>query len=784
LPNPDKLTIRDVTQSTKIYDRNGQLLYDIFGEAKRTLISFEEMPDVIKKATVAIEDKDFYTHKGIDLSRIFSSIFIDVLTLSKKQGASTITQQLVRNAILTKEKSFARKIKEIVLAMQIERKYSKDEILKLYLNEIPYGNNAYGVQAAAQAYFGKSARDLTLTEAAYLAALPQSPSYYSPWGPNREKLDDRKNTVLRLMKDQNYITEEQRKAAAAEKVTFSPVRNAIKAPHFVLYIQGLLAQKYGEKTLQEGGLQVTTTLDYSLQKSAEEAIAEYADKNEKNYNAKNAALVALDPKTGEILAMVGSKNFFDDKNDGQVNVALRPRQPGSSFKPYVYATAFKQGYSPASMLMDVTTNFGQFGGTDYIPHNYTGKNYGPLSIRQALAGSLNVPAVKTILLVGVKEAINTAHDLGITTLKDESRFGPSLVLGGGEVLLLDHVSAFGTFANAGIHKSPGGILKVVDSQGKVLEEYKEKSGQQVLDPQVAYLVTSILSDNNARSFIFGSRSYLILPDRPVAAKTGTTQEFHDAWTVGFVPQLAAGVWVGNNDNSAMKKGADGSVVAAPIWNSFMKKALSGKPVQGFTRPQGITDVVVDAVSGKLPTQYTPSTKTEVFASFSVPKDYDNIHVPVKIDNATGRVATKDTPTINITEKVFTIFHSEKPNEPNWEQPVRDWTAANNYPYPEGYGATGNQSEDQVYVSLPQPTEGQTFFSLPLTIEAISSASSGIKSTSIYFDDKEIFYDQSASVKFFYSTQAEAGEHTIRIEAVSNSGTKTIVNRKVFYDLAK
>ncbi|MCL5435677.1 MAG: penicillin-binding protein [Patescibacteria group bacterium] len=781
LPDPNKLTVREIPQSTKIYDRNGELLYNIFGEAKRTLIDFDQMPKVVKDATIAIEDKDFYKHGGVDFTRIISSAIFDVVTFSKRQGASTITQQFVKNALLTNEKSWGRKIKEVVLAIEIEQKYTKDEILKLYLNEIPYGNNAYGIQAAAQTYFNKNAWDLDLAEAAYLAALPQSPTFYSPWGPNRDRLEARKNTVLQVMKDQGYITEDQRKTATAEKVVFPSVRNAITAPHFVLYIQGLLAQKYGEKTLEVGGLQVTTTLDSNMQRAAEAAIMEYGDKNEKNFDAKNAALVAIDPATGQILAMVGSRNFFDEKNDGQVNVALRPRQPGSSFKPYVYATAFKQGYAPATMLMDVTTNFGNFGGEDYIPQNYTGKNYGPVSMRQALAGSLNVPAVKTILLAGVKESINTAHDLGITTLNDESRYGPSLVLGGGEVTLLDHVSAFGTFASGGIRKTPIGILKVTDGDGKTLEEYQDKIGQQVLDPQIAYLITSILSDNTARTFVFGAYNYLTLPDRSVAAKTGTTQEFRDAWTIGFVPQLAAGVWVGNNDNTVMKKGADGSAVAAPIWNAFMKAALASKPALPFARPDNIRDIAVDSVSGKLPTAYTPSTKPEIFASFALPKDYDDLHVPIKLDKFTQKVATDSTPPQNIVEKVFTIFHSEKPNDPAWEQPVRDWAVAAGYPYPDGYSGSAT-ANNPVYISLNQPTEGQVINSLPLTIDVLTSSQSVVTNVAIYFDDKEIFSNDSPAVKFFYSEPATNGEHTLRIEAKNKDGVKGFVTRKIIYQV--
>ncbi|HLC44940.1 MAG TPA: penicillin-binding protein [Patescibacteria group bacterium] len=786
LPDPDKLTNRVIPESTKIYDRNGELLYDIHGEAQRTLISFDDMPQGIKQATIAIEDKDFYRHSGISIGRILYSAAFDVLTFSKSQGASTITQQLVRNALLSREKSIARKIKEIVLALEIERKYTKDEILKLYLNEIPYGSTVYGIQAAAQSFFNKNAKDLTLAESAYLAALPQSPTLLSPYGPNRDKLEDRKNTVLKLMEDQGFINHEQREAAKNEKVSFSAVKNSIKAPHFVLYIEEQLAERYGENTLQEGGLLVTTSLDMKLQRSAEEAIAENIEHNETRYGAKNASLVAIDPKTGQILAMVGSRDFFDNTNDGQVNVALRPRQPGSSFKPYVYATAFKQGLSPATMLMDVITNFGSFGGEEYVPQNYTGKNHGPVSIRQALAGSLNVPAVKTILLVGVKPSIDTAHDLGITTLQDESRYGPSLVLGGGEVRLIDHVAAFGVFANSGTRMPLVPILKVADSHNNTLEEYQEKAGQQVLDPQIAYLITSILSDNNARTFIFGAKNYLTLPDRPVAAKTGTTQEFRDAWTIGYTPQIATGVWVGNNDNSAMKSGADGSAVAAPIWNSFMKKAHAGLTAQPFVRPNGIRDIAVDTLSGKLPTAYTPSTKPEIFASFALPEQSDDLHIPVKIDKTTLLPANKNTPDENIETRLYTIFHSEKPDDPNWETPVREWAIANGYPYPDvpgddGVGGDSNPpGTSTLYITMPEPSENELIKALPLKISVQASSADPIKNITLSFDGEKIFSNDSATASFFLDTSYPDGVHLIQARATTRSGNVSEITRRVNY----
>jgi 1A family penicillin-binding protein len=684
LPDPNKLATRDVPESTKIFDRNGKPLYEIYGEAKRTLIKLDEVPKFVQEATIAVEDKNYYKHGGVSITGIIRSIIVDILSGKAKQGGSTITQQFVRNAVLTREKTFARKFKEIALSLQLERKYSKDEILQLYFNEIPYGSNAYGIHAASQTFFGKAPKDLTLAEAAYLAALPKAPTYYSPYGPHKDELDSRADTVLQLMYEQSYISKTQAQSAQKEKVEFRDIGTGIKAPHFVLYVQDLLAQKYGEISLQQGGLKVTTTLDLDLQTIAEEAVAKQIPLNEKNYDATNASLVALDPRTGQILAMVGSRDYFDKEYDGAVNVALRPRQPGSSFKPYVYATAFKQGMNPATMLIDVVTNFGEFGGKEYIPQDYDGKEHGPVSIRQALQGSLNIPAVKTMILVGVEEAIDTAEAMGITTLSDRSRYGPSLVLGGGEVKLLDHTSAYGVFAASGIRHEPVPILKIEDKEGNILEEYHDSPGEEVLNPQIAYQINQVLSDNEARTFIFGRNNRLTLPDRVVAAKTGTTQEYRDAWTIGYTPSLAAGVWVGNNDNSSMKTRADGSVVAAPIWNEFMRRALENKPPEEFPRPEGIIELAVDSFSGKLPTTYTPTTKNEIFASFNEPKEYDDVH----------------------REGGLTVLHSEKPDNPAWEEPVKKWAETHGFAYisPENNNISQNSN---VEIKLSAPSQVNT-----------------------------------------------------------------------------
>ena len=526
LPDPNKLLNREVPESTKIFDRGGKLIYEIHGEAKRTLVGLDQMGPYIKDASIAIEDKDFYQHHGISITGILRSAVRYVKNLGPSGGGgSTLTQQFVKNAILAnKDGIFGRKIPEAILSLEIEARFSKDDILKLYLNEIPFGRNAYGIQAAAESYFNKDAKDLTLAESAYLAALPQAPTYYNPLGLHRDALDRRKNTVLTNMREQGYITVEQEQQAKEETVEFIKPNTAITAPHFVVWVQDYLASKYGEKTLEEGGLRVYTSLDLRLQETAEKAVSEGVAKNAEKYNAHNAALVAIDPKTGQILAMVGSKDYFADpepagcipgKNcvfEPNVNVALSQLQPGSSFKPYVYVTAFGPDfkYSPATMLVDVVTNFGTYNGRAYAPQNYDGRERGPVSMRSALAGSLNIPAVKTLDLVGVDKAVETARSLGITSPMADC--GLSLVLGGCEVRLLDHVAAFSVLANGGVKNEKTPILKILDKDGNTLEEYKDNP-KEVINPQSAYQLVNIMTDDSARAYIFGAGSALTLPGR-------------------------------------------------------------------------------------------------------------------------------------------------------------------------------------------------------------------------------------------------------------------------------
>lgn len=626
LPNPEAIREQASREATKILDRSGEhILYEIFQDKKRHIVKLDELPEYVKFSTISIEDKDFYTHPGFDIKGILRAVFVDIVRGNASQGGSTITQQLVKNAILTPERTFTRKFKELILAILIEQKFTKDEILQLYFNEIPYGSTAYGIEVAALTFFEKPASELTLDEAALLAALPKAPTYYSPHGNHTEELIGRSHYVLDRMAEQGYISLQEAETAKQIDTLAKIVKpkQQITAPHFVFYVRELLIQELGERLVDEGGLVITTSLDFDLQKKAEEAIAENEKKNSEVWNASNAALVALNPKTGEVLAMVGSKDYFNDDIDGKVNVATRPRQPGSSFKPIVYASSFEKGYTPDTVLHDVVTTFPTDVGP-YTPHDYDGKERGPVTVRTALAGSLNIPAVQMIYLTGINRVLDLADELGYTTLRDRSRFGLSLVLGGGEVTLIEHTATYAIFANDGITRAVLPIHKVTDYRGNTLVERTPDEGRRVLSEKSVRQIVSILSDNNARAFVFGANNPLTLPDRPVAAKTGTTNDYKDAWTMGFTPSLATGVWVGNNDSKPMKRGADGSIVAAPIWNSFMRKALGGGPAESF-QPAPANDaakpvlrgvgarghkIKIDRVSKKLATEWTPKETTE------------------------------------------------------------------------------------------------------------------------------------------------------------------------------
>lgn len=590
LPRPEKLTEVALAQPTKIYDRTGNvLLYEVFGDEKREVVPLQEIPLHFQQAVLATEDTGFYEHRGISFKGTGRALLINLgLRESQfhKPGGSTITQQLARNSFLTREKTIQRKVRELILTLELERRYSKNEILGFYLNQIPFGSNAYGVGAASDLYFQKHPVDLTLAESALLAALIQAPTHYSPYGPNKDALLLRKDYVLSRMVEEGFINEQEADLAKKEQLVFQDVAITIRAPHFVLWVLDSLIAKYGEEFIREQGLRVKTSLDWKLQQHAEQVVKEQAQRNAA-FGAHNAALVALNPQTGEILAMVGSKDWFapsfpegcmPGQNclfDPKVNVATfqQGRQPGSAFKPFVYAVAFQKGATDQTVVVDEPTNFGVWGGKEYIPQNYDGKFRGEVTLRQALAQSLNIPSIKVLMnIAGVADSIQLAKDFGVTTLRDASFYGPSLVLGGGEVRLLDMVSAYGVFAAEGKRVPPVAILSVTDGKGNVLEK-NQNTPMRVLSPEIARQITSILSDNEARAPLFGSHSLLVIPNTEVAVKTGTTQEYKDGWTLGYTPTLAVGVWAGNNDNTPTRR-EPGVALAAPIWNQVMTQALT------------------------------------------------------------------------------------------------------------------------------------------------------------------------------------------------------------------
>ena len=614
LPRPERFIERQLFESTKIYDRTGEvLLYEIYGEEKRTWVSLEKMPEHLKQAVVVAEDSNFYHHFGIDPKAIARAVLADLKILKPVEGASTIPQQLIRSTFLSPEKTAERKTREIILTLELDRRYSKDQILEWYLNQIPFGQNAYGVEAASQTYFGKSVSEISLPEATTLAALIRAPYHLSPYE-NREELLARKDYILNRMVNEGYLTKEEVEKAKSQDLKFAEKKIEIKAPYFTLWVQQQLEEKYGKDFLREKGLKVYTSLDWELQKIAETAVREGIERN-KDYNAHNAALVAISPKTGEVLSMaVGTGDYYAPLFpegcvagktclfDPQFNVAIGTktspgRQPGSAFKPFVYATALKEGYDDKTLVLDEPTDFGLWGDQEhYTPQNYDGLFRGWVNLRQALAQSLNVPSIKVLFLIGsetkleslginnfsglekvllrgLKKSIETAQDLGITTLsKPLSSYGPAIVLGGGEVNLLEMTSAYGVFAAEGLKVEPSAILKIEDRNGNIVYENK-KTPKRVLDSEVTKLINDILSDNEARAPMFGERSHLYFENFKVSAKTGTTDNFRDCWALGFTPEISVGVWAGNNNNAPMIKKQPAATVAGPIFHSFLEKAL-------------------------------------------------------------------------------------------------------------------------------------------------------------------------------------------------------------------
>jgi len=679
LPDPSVFDKRIVPESTKIYDRTGKiLLYEIHGEQKRTVIPLNQISPNVIKTTLAAEDHTFYEHHGFVFKSFVRAIINTVVYHKPIQGVSTITQQLARNAFLTTKRSIIRKIKEAIVTIQIERHYTKDQILEMYFNQISFGDNNYGVETASQYYFNKSAKDLDLTEAAYLTSLIQSPSYLSPYGSHIDQLEQRKNWVLSRTAVINYFSEDEVTKAQAEKVTFATQSFGFKTPHFVMYVRDLLYKELGEKELEKGGYTIITSLDMRLQNLAEELVEKYGNLNEKNAGVQNLSLLAEDPNTGQILAMVGSRDYWNMEAEGNVNTTLSIRQPGSSFKPIVYATAFKKGFLPESIIFDtasngVTANFSTDPNNPYTVTNYDSKTRGPVTFRQALAQSLNIPSVKILYLAGIKNSIKTAQDFGITTLNDPpEHYGLSLVLGGGGVKLIEMVHAYTVFNQEGIYHPQISILKIEDKNNQTIEEFSLQN-KKVLDEQIARSINSILSDNIARAPTFGWDNPLYFSNFQVAAKTGTDSEYRDAWTIGYTTSLAAGIWAGNNDRSIVSKtGSPGSMIAAPCWHEFMEKSIEFYPPTNFIEPLPYTND--QAIKNSIPM---------LNGNYINVKEYKNIQ--------TGEIITANE-IHNILYYVNKDNVLEYPlNNPfndsqflNWEIPVLLWAQKNIINFSEGY----------------------------------------------------------------------------------------------------
>lgn len=794
IPTLDNFAERKVSSSTKIYDKTGEVvLYDVHENIKRTAVPGETIDLKIKNAVIAIEDKDFYNHNGIKITSIIRGTLSQLVPgrFVNQSGGSTITQQVIKNTLLNSDKRISRKIKEWILALKLEKTMGKEQILSIYLNEAPYGGSVYGVEEAARTFFGKSSTEVTFAEAAYLAAIPNAPTYYSPYGKNKDKLDNRKNAVLEKMKAQKMITTEEYQLARDEVVVFKPLSDSSgKALHFVDYIRAYLEENYGKDALLVDGLKVTTTLDWKIQEQAEKIVKENALKNEKDWNASNSALVAINPKTGQILAMVGSRDYTDTTIDGQFNVATAKRQPGSAFKPIIYARAFEKGFRPETTIFDVPIQFspscGAFSreGTDkgcYAPDNYDGKFAGPISLRNALGQSRNVPAVQMLYIVGIGDALNTAKQLGITTLdKNYDRYGLTLVLGGGEVSLLELTSVYGVFGNSGVRNAPTGILKIEDSTGKVLEEYKPKP-EQVMSPDATHMVSSVLSDNVARTPLFGANSLLNFGDRPVAVKSGTTNDNKDAWMVGYSPDIAVGVWSGNNDNKPMKKG---SAISAPAWRGVMDAAISemSLPKTSFggysSAPENVPPVIrgswwggdsffVDKISGKLATEFTPpETKVEY-----VTKNPHNILYWINKSNLADSRAG-----IGISDSQYK----------NWEAAFQNWIQTNgmgNIPNPPAKPTETDNVHLPQYapvVIINQPADSiEITASQNITISASATGINPITKFELYANDQFIETINGSSLNYQFIPENYSfgsGPLTLKVVAVDtvyNKGNTSV-----------
>ena len=782
LPSPDKLYQHRSAPSTRILDRHGRLLYEIMDPhaGHHNPLTLDQIPLACQQATIATEDANFYSNPGVDLGGILRAAWINLRGGEVLAGGSTITQQLTRNLLLDPQeraqRTLKRKLRESILAWRIARRYDKNDVLTLYLNETYYGNLAYGIEAAANTYFGKPASDLDLAECALLAGLPQSPALYDPLI-NLQAARARQTVVLDLMRKQNYVNEEQARLAAAERLHFAAVPFPIEAPHFVMLVRAWLEREYGLETMYQRGLVVTTTLDLDWQHTAQAVVRNRLaqlqepplEKEQPDKNVHNAALVALDPHSGEIIALLGSPNYFDAQIDGAVNAALALRQPGSAIKPITYAAAFDPNQpnplTPGSAILDVRTSFLTREGLPYVPVNYDHRYHGPVSAREALASSYNLPAVKVLDKVGVETMTVLARRMGITTFDDppdprnaaegQGRFGLALTLGGGEVRLLELSAAYAALANGGWRVEPVAVLEVTDAQGRRLYRAREQEKQAVLSSQVAYLISHVLSDNQARTPAFGEGSVLRLGDRPAAVKTGTTTDYRDNWTVGYTPDLVVGAWVGNADNQPMNQ-VSGVSGAGPIWHDFMELALLGRPSREFERPPGIIEVEICSLSGLMPTPYCSHTRHELFIAGTEPRLFDNWYQPFLIDSASGLLASADTPPERVESRVYILLPEE----------AREWARQQGWPAPPATpspAAVGQDSRFQLLMVRPDPGSMYRLSpNLPLSaqqIEVSARPADGViaAEVTLYVDGRPLQSFRVPPYRTFWTL--EPGEHS-------------------------
>jgi 1A family penicillin-binding protein len=784
LPSLDTLPERLVSPSVQITDRNGRTLYELLGSnsGRHTVLGLEQIPQALRQATIATEDASFYSNPGIDLNGILRAFWIDLRSGRILSGGSTITQQVARNLLLNGEqstdRSLRRKLRESLLAWQLTRRLSKDDILALYLNQSYYGGLAYGVDAASQTFFDSPPGDLDLAECALLAGLPQAPGLYNPFD-DLAAAKKRQDVVLTLMEKNGYITAQQHSLAKEEPLVFSKSPYPIEAPHFVMMVRSQLDQILtSDQIYQHGGLIVRTTLDLDWQHQAEDAVKQQLSalqtegQQALSYNVNDAALVALDPHTGQILAMVGSPDYFSSQNSGAINMAVTPRQPGSALKPLIYATAFDPtrpgAWTPATMILDVTTSFVTHDGQAYIPANYDNLEHGPVLARTALASSLNIPAVKTLNFIGLKALFTAAGRMGITTLQNPDNYDLSLALGGGEVSLLQLSSAYGDFATGGIRHDPYAILDIRDPQGKLVYKANPPAGVRVLDERVAWLISDILSDDTARAVGFGRNSALNV-GFPTAVKTGTTSNFTDNWTVGYTPNLVVGVWAGNANHQGMRN-VNGLSGAGPIWHQFIRSVMTGQPETSFKQPPGLVQVDVCALSGLLPSPACPYHRLEWFIEGTQPTQPDSIYHPVVIDSATGLLADNNTPSERRSDQ---LAYDLPPQAANWAHTnhllllsdLRGSTPAQ---------SGSSQNDSQAQLSILSPADHAIYMLAPgfdasaQSMQIQVGAAEGLGQVNLWLDGKLLTRFSAPPYQFLW--QLTAGSHELWTTAVSADGS--------------